>query len=117
MGRRKRAKGAGEKPSLYRRAWRETNDPLVAEARAQTLAIQRLQLWLRLAYSVLALGALLGYWGFAENGGTVAGVCGAIIGGIALICVFVLRTGIAHGRSNVNAMLQALEQRTKPASS
>lgn len=105
------------KPTLYRRAWQETDDPLVAEARAQTLAIQRLQLWLRLAYSALALGTLLAYWGFAEHGGTVAGVCGVIVGGLALVCVLVLRTGIAHGRNNVNAMLQDLEKRVKSASS
>lgn len=116
MGLREFFRGAAEKPSLYRREWRETDDPLVAEARAQTLAIQRLQLWLRLAYSALALGALLGYWGFAEHGGTVAGVCGVIVGVLALVCVLVLRTGIAHGRSNVNAMLQVLEQRTKSTS-
>ena len=100
-------------PSLYRRAWRETNDPLVAEARAQTLALQRLQLWLRLAYSVLALGVLLGYWGFAKDGGLVPGVIGCVIGALALACVFVLRTGISHGRRNVNAMLDELEHRKK----
>jgi len=96
---------------LYRREWRETDDPLVAEARAQTLALQRLQIWLRLAYSVLAAAALLGYWGFAAGGGTVPGVIGIVLGVLAFGCVMVLRTGISHGRSNVNAMLDALEQR------
>ena len=98
-------------PKLYRRAWTQSDDPLVAEARAQTLAIQRLQVWLRLAYSALALAALLGYWGFAEGGGPVPGVCGVLLGVVSLACVMVLRTGIAHGRANVNAMLAELEQR------
>ena len=108
MGLRETLRGKANIPSLYRRPWQETDDPLVAEARAQTLAIQRLQLWLRLAYSVLALAVLLGYWGFSEGGSTVAGVCGVIVGVFALACVLVLRTGIAHGRKNVNAMLDAL---------
>ena len=109
MGFREMLRGKAGEPSLYRRAWSQTDNPLVAEARAQTLAIQRLQLWLRLAYSVLALAALLGYWGFAEGGGMVAGVGGAVLGVLALACVLVLRTGIANGRRNVNAMLEALE--------
>jgi hypothetical protein len=107
----------GEKPSLYRRAWVESDDPLLAEARAQTLAIQRLETWLRLVYSALALAALLGYWGFAEGGGTVPGVAGVILGIIAFICVIVLRTGIAHGRANVEAMLRELEGRRDTVSS
>ena len=94
---------------LYRRKWEETDNPLVNEARAQTLAIQRLQVWLRLAYAVLAVAVLLGYWGFFEKGGLVAGVVGAVLGLIALFVVIVLRTGISHGRQNVNAMLEELE--------
>ena len=100
-------------PSLYRRAWSETADPLVAEARAQTLAIQRLQIWLRLAYSVLALAVLAGYWGFAEGGGTIPGVLGVVTGTVALVIVMVLRTGIGRGRENVQAMLAELERRKK----
>ena len=72
MGLREALHAKGGEPTLYRREWQQTDNPLVNEARAQTLAIQRLQLWLRLAYSVLALAVLLGYWGFAENGGLVA---------------------------------------------
>ena len=109
----KRADG----PSLYRRAWTKTDDSLVLEARAQTLAIQRIQIWLRLAYSVLALAVLIGYWGFAEGGGMVPGVIGVLMAVVALACVFVLRTGIAHGRANVQAMLAELEQRKEHAPS
>ena len=36
---------------------------------------------------------------------------GVIAAAVALVVVLVLRTGIAHGRANVQAMLEALEQR------
>lgn len=105
------------KPSLYRREWTESNDPIVKEARAQTLAIQRLQTWLRLAYSFLALGVLIGYWGVTEKDSIALGILGGVIGTLAFVCVFVLRTGIAHGRANVNAMLDSLEGRVGKSSS
>jgi quinol-cytochrome oxidoreductase complex cytochrome b subunit len=94
---------------LYRRKWAETDNALVNEARAQTLAIQRLQVWLRLAYAILAVAALLGYWGFTTPNGLVAGIIGAVLGVCAFIVVAVLRTGISNGRKNVNAMLEELQ--------
>ena len=108
-----KARTKANPPSLYRRAWRETSDPLVAEARAQTLALGRLQVWLRLAYSALALGALLGYWGLAKGGSRSWGIVGVVLGVVAFACVVVLRTGIAHGRKNVGAMLEVLSQRRR----
>lgn len=117
MGLREALHAKGGEPTLYRREWQQTDNPLVNEARAQTLAIQRLQLWLRLAYSVLALAVLLGYWGFAENGELVAGIAGIVIGVLALVCVVVLRVGIGNGRKNVNAMLEALKPTSKDESS
>jgi hypothetical protein len=95
---------------LYRRKWEETDNPLVLEARAQTLALQRLQIWLRLAYAFLAGGVLLGYWGFAEGGGLWAQIVGIVIGVASFAVVVILRTGIDHGRRNVNAMLDELER-------
>ncbi len=106
----KKAGNKGQKErKLYRREWVETDNPLVNEARAQTLALQKLQVWLRLAYAALALAALLGYWGFAENGGLAPGIVGIVLGVISLGVVIVLRIGIDHGRKNVNAMLKELE--------
>ena len=102
-------KTSGKAQRLYRREWTQTNDPLVDEARAQTLAIQRLQVWLRLGYALLAASFLLGYWGFSEGGGIVAGVLGVVLGIISFAVVMVLRIGINNGRKNVNAMLDALE--------
>lgn len=101
----------GKGPKLYRREWTETDDPLVAEARAQTLAIQQLQLWLRLAYSALALAVLIGYWAYTEERGMVLIVVSAVFGAFALAVVMVLRTGISNGRKNVEAMLEELSKR------
>ena len=106
----------GKRLELYRKRWSETDDPLVAEARSQTLAIQQLQLWLRLAYSALAVAVLLGYWGFVDGHSTVAGVIGCILGLLSLFIVIVLRTGIANGRKNVEAMLSELESRSNGGS-
>ena len=89
---------------IHRRKWVETDNPLVKEARAQTLALQRLQTWLRLGYAVLAAAVLLAIWGFTEGGGIVAGVVGIVLGLLTLAFVIILRVGIAHGRQNVNAM-------------
>lgn len=96
-------------PTLHRQPWSETSNPLVVEARSQTLAIQQLQLWLRLAYSALALSVLLGYWGLSDNRHVVLGVIGVVLSVIALAVVVVLRTGIRNGRANVEAMLKVLE--------
>ena len=86
---------------IHRRKWAETDNPLVIEA-----ALQRLQVWLRLGYAVLAAGVLLAIWGFVEGGGIVAGVVGAVLSALTLAFVIVLRVGISHGRQNVNAMLE-----------
>ena len=95
-------------PKLYRRSWAEASDPRVAEARSQTLALQRLQTWLRLGYAALALGVLAAYWGFSEGGSVVVGVVGIVFTALSLVVVLVLRIGIDHGRRNVNAILDAL---------
>lgn len=100
--------GKGDQ-KLYRRKWAETDNALVNEARAQTLAIQRLQVWLRLAYAVLAIAVLIGYWGFTTANALVAGIVGIVLGVCAFLVVAVLRTGISNGRENVNAMLEELQ--------
>ena len=48
-----------------------TRADLVREAKLQTDAIQRLNVWLRIGYSLLALGFIVGYWGFYGGGGGV----------------------------------------------
>ena len=51
-----------------------TREDLVREAKLQTDAIQRLNVWLRLGYSLVAAGFIVGYWGFCGGGGTGFGV-------------------------------------------
>lgn len=94
---------------LYRKEWEETDNPLVNEARQQTLALQRLQTWMRLAYAGIAAGALLAYWGFTQGNNVVAGVVGVIVAVIFFVIAMVFRIGIRNGRKNVNAMLEHLE--------
>ena len=49
-----------------------SKEELVKEAKLQTDAIQRLNVWLRLGYSLVAVGFLLGMWGM--QGGPSWGV-------------------------------------------
>ena len=98
----------GEK-RIYRRKWAESSNPLVIEARSQTLALQRLQTWLRLAYALLAAAVLLAYWGFVEADQIVFGVCGCVMAVVVFAAVVVLRIGIRNGRENVSRMLDVLE--------
>ena len=56
-----------------------TRDDLIREAKLQTDAIQRLNVWLRIGYSLLAVGFILGYWGFYGGGGTAFAVVGIVL--------------------------------------
>lgn len=94
---------------LYRREWEQTDNPIVNEARQQTLALQRLQTWMRLAYAGIAAGALLAYWGFTQGSNVALAVVGVIVAVLFFAIAMVFRIGISHGRKNVNAMLEHLE--------
>ena len=56
-----------------------TRDDLIREAKLQTDAIQRLNVWLRIGYSLLAVGFILGYWGFYGGGGAAFGALGVVL--------------------------------------
>ena len=84
-----------------------TREDLVREAKLQTDAIQRLNVWLRLGYSLLAVGFLVGYWGFYGGGGAGFGVLGvALLVGGAVMSV-VLKVGTTNAKKNVRAILDA----------
>ena len=53
-----------------------TREDLVREAKLQTDAIQRLNVWLRIGYSLLAVGFLVGYWASTAGEGR-ASACSA----------------------------------------
>lgn len=79
---------------------------LIEEARLQTGAIQRLKVWMRLAYSLVAVGFILGLWG-SQQGSTPA-----IVAGVACLVVgtpfsIVLKVGVTRATRNVERILEA----------
>ena len=70
-----------------------TREDLVREAKLQTDAIQRLDVWLRLGYSLVAVGFIVGYWGFYGGGGTGFGVLGVILLVVGAVMSVVLKGG------------------------
>lgn len=84
-----------------------TRDDLIREARLQTDAIQRLNVWLRIGYSLLAIGFIVGYWGFYGGGGTGFGVLGAVLLVVGALVSAVLKVGTSNAKKNVRAILAA----------
>lgn len=77
---------------------------ILREASLQSAALARLGVWKRLAYSVVAIGFIIGLW--ATNTDTGWGIPLAVVlivaGGFASI---VLTVGTSRGRRNVENML------------
>ena len=84
-----------------------TREDLVREARLQTDAIQRLNVWLRLGYSLVAAGFIVGYWGFYGGGGTGFGVLGVVVLVLGAVLAVVLKVGTTNAKRNVRAILDA----------
>ena len=84
-----------------------TREDLVREAKLQTDAIQRLNVWLRVGYSLVAAGFLLGYWGFYGGGGTVPGVLGVVLLVLGALVSVVLKVGTTNAKKNVRNILAA----------
>ena len=84
-----------------------TRDDLVKEAKLQTDAIQRLNVWLRIGYSLLALGFILGYWGFYGGGGTGFGIAGVVLLLVGALVSVVLKVGTTNAKRNVRSILAA----------
>ncbi len=77
----------------------------------QTAAIQKIKVWLRLAYSACAIGFLLGWWGFYGNGPAPAGIAGIVL---LLAGVFVgvpIKIGVTNATRNVEKILAAAEEK------
>ncbi len=77
---------------------------LVKEARMQTDAIQRLKVWLRLAYSLVAVGAILLIWSSSSANGVAAAI-GAVCLVLGIPAAIVLRVGITRATANVQGIL------------
>lgn len=84
-----------------------TREDLVREAKLQTDAIQRLNVWLRIGYSLLAVGFLVGYWGFYGGGGACFGALGVILLVVGAVMSVVLKVGTTNAKKNVRAILDA----------
>ena len=84
-----------------------TREDLVREAKLQTDAIQRLNVWLRLGYSLVAAGFIVGYWGFYGGGGTGFGVLGVVVLVLGAVLAVVLKVGTTNAKRNVRAILDA----------
>ena len=87
----------------------ETTDPLLKEAQDQTRAIMRLQVYKRLAYSFVAIGIILIWWGFVGGASRAVGIAGIVLTVIGVPSSVVLYIGIKHGKQNVNNMLYDYE--------
>ena len=85
-----------------------SSQDIMREAKMQADAIARLDVWKRLAYSLVAIGFVLGLWGanVANTIGIAAGVLCLVAGIPASV---VLTVGISRGRSNVKHMLEAAD--------
>ena len=84
-----------------------TRDDLIREARLQTDAIQRLNVWLRIGYSLVAAGFIVGYWGFYGGGGTGFGVLGVVLLVVGALVSAVLKVGTTNAKKNVRNILAA----------
>ena len=84
-----------------------TRDDLDKEAKLQTDAIQRLNVWLRIGYSLVALGFILGYWGFYGGGGTGFGIAGVVLLLVGARVSVVLKVGTTNAKRNVRNILAA----------
>ncbi|MBM6675525.1 hypothetical protein H6A07_02035 [Olsenella uli] len=84
-----------------------TRDDLIREAKLQTDAIQRLNVWLRIGYSLLAIGFIVGYWGFYGGGGTGFGVLGVVLLVVGALVSAVLKVGTTNAKKNVRNILAA----------
>lgn len=91
--------------SLDTSGW--TREDLIREARLQTDAIQRLNVWLRLGYSLVAAGFIVGYWGFYGEGGTGFGTLGVVLLVVGAVVSVVLKVGTTNARKNVQALMAA----------
>lgn len=91
--------------SLDTSGW--TREDLIREAKLQTDAIQRLNVWLRLGYSLVAAGFIVGYWGFYGDGGTGFGVLGVVMLVLGAIASVVLKVGTTNAKKNVKALMAA----------
>ncbi|EUB30533.1 hypothetical protein [Olsenella uli] len=82
-------------------------DALIAEADLQTRAIMRLSAWKRIAYSLLAVGALMAYWNIYQEGPFWALVVGIVTFIASVFASVMLYMVVERAKANVRAMMSA----------
>lgn len=84
-----------------------SREDLVREAQLQTRAIQRLYVYLRIGYSLDAIGFLLAYWSFYGGGPAWAGPVGIICLVVGVPVSILFKLGTMGARRNVAHILKA----------
>ena len=70
----------------------------------QTDAIQSLKVWLRLGYSLIAIGAILLIWSSSVSNG-VAAVAGSVCLVLGIPASVIRKVGITRAKANVEGIL------------
>lgn len=77
---------------------------LIKEAKMQADAIQRLKVWLRLGYSLIAVGVILLIWSSSSRSG-IAAAAGAVCLVLGVPAALILRVGVTRATANVEGIL------------
>ena len=85
-------------------ARRET---LSKEADRQVRAIMRMEAWKRIAYSLVAVGALLAYWQAYRDGPAWALVVGVAVLVVSVLASLILYLVVNRAKMNVRAIMRA----------
>ena len=86
-----------------------TRDDLLKEAGMQTTAIQKIKVWLRLAYSAATIGFLLGWWGIYGSGPFAVGIVGVVLLVVGVLLAVPIKIGVTNAEKNVERILAAVE--------
>ena len=81
---------------------------LIAEADLQTRAIMRMEVWKRIAYSLIAVGALLAYWNTYQGGPSWSLVVGIIVMVVSVLTGLMLYLVVERAKANVRAMMRSI---------
>lgn len=81
---------------------------LIAEADMQTRAIMRMEVWKRIAYSLIAVGALLAYWNTYQGGPFWSLVVGIIVMVVSVLTGLMLYLVVERAKANVRAMMRSI---------
>ena len=82
-------------------------EALIKEADLQVRAIMRMEAWKRIAYSLVAVGALLAYWQAYRDGPAWALVVGVAVLIVSVLAGLILYLVVNRAKMNVRAIMRA----------